>query len=146
MKYLDVEVLICKKHIRILFLLLFVVFILNKLLIRPWVLENGSTEFIRLFVLSVPNLIEAFVGTLLLTGIFLQIRHYFKKHLGSLKDKDIYLIAAVLAGTYSVSQEYNFHNIGGDNVFDIYDVIASIIGLLIAYWIIVKYGFVDTSE
>jgi hypothetical protein len=116
------------------------------LLIRPWVLENGSIEFVRLFVLSVPNLVEAFVGTLLLTGIFLQMRQHFKKYLGSIRDKDIYLIAAALAGTYSISQEFKLHNIGGNNVFDIYDVIASIIGLLIAYGVILKYGFVDTSR
>jgi hypothetical protein len=134
-----------KKYIRYIFVIAILLFILNKLYLRPWVLGNQLPEFLNIFVLSVPNLIEAFVGTLLLTGILLQLRQYFTKQLGSIKDNYVYLAAVALAGIYSISQEYKFHNIGGNNVFDSYDVIASVIGLLIAYGIIVKYGFVDTS-
>jgi hypothetical protein len=135
-----------KKHIRVLFLIAILLFIFNKLYLRPWVLENESTAFFRILVLSVPNLIEAFVGTLLLTGILLQMRLYFTDQLGSIKDNYVYILAFGLAGVYSISQEFKWHNIGGNNVFDSYDVIASILGLMIAYGLIRKYGFADTTE
>ena len=113
---------------------------------RPWVLEKELPEFFRIFVLSVPNLAEAIVGTLLLTGILLQIRQYFNKRLGDLKVTFIHLAAVGIAGVYGISQEYELHNIGGNNVFDIYDVIASIIGLMIAFGLIQKFGFIDKTE
>ena len=134
-----------KKYIRTLFAFAILVFVLNKLYLRPWVLETQLPELFSIFVLSVPNLIEAFVGTLLLTGILLQIRQYFNKDFGSLKETHIYLIAAGMAGVYSISQEYKLHNLGGNNVFDVYDVIASVAGLVIAFGVIRTLGFLDKT-
>lgn len=113
---------------------------------RPWVLENEMPEFFRILVLSVPNLAEAIVGTLVLTGILLQMRQYFNSRLGALKDTYIYLAAVGIAGAYAISQEYKWHNLGGNNVFDIYDVIASIIGLVLTFGLINKFGFLDKTE
>lgn len=135
-----------KKYIRYLFVIAILVFILNKLYLRPWVLEKELPDFFRIFVLSVPNLIEAIVGTLLLTGILLQMKHYFSKRLGDIKDTYIHLAAVGIAGVYGISQEYKLHNIGGNNIFDIYDVIASIIGLMIAFGLIQKFGFINKTE
>ena len=135
-----------KKYIRYLFAIAILVFILNKLYLRPWVLETELPEFFRIFVLSVPNLAEAIIGTLLLTGILFQMRQYFINRLGDLKDTYIHLAAVGLAGVYGISQEYKLHNIGGNNVFDIYDVIASIIGLIIAFGLIQKFGFIERQD
>ena len=135
-----------KKYIRYLFVIAILVFILNKLYLRPRVLEKELPEFFRIFVLSVPNLAEAIIGTLLLTGILLQMRQYFNKRLGDLKDTYIHLAAVGIAGVYGISQEYKLHNIGGNNVFDIYDVIASIIGLMIAFGLIQKFGFIERQN
>ncbi len=135
-----------KKYIRYLFVITILVFILNKLYLRPLVLESQSPEFFKIFVLSVPNLAEAIVGTLLLTGVLWQIRQHFSTQLGDLKDIYIRIAAVGIAGVYSISQEYKLHNIGGNNVFDIYDVVASIIGLMIAFGCIQKFGFIDETE
>jgi hypothetical protein len=135
-----------KKYVRYLFAAAIFVFMLNKLYLRSWVLEMDLPELFKIFVLSVPNLVEAIVGTLLLTGILLQLRQNFNKKLGGLKDTFIYIIAVGVAGVYGISQEYKFHHIGGNNVFDFYDVIASIIGLMIAFGLIIKFGFIDKTK
>jgi hypothetical protein len=132
-----------KKYIRYLFGVAILVFFLNKFILRPWVLENEMSELFQIIVLSVPNLIEAIVGTLLLTGILLQMKHRFNNKLGHIKDEYFYLFAVGLASIYSVSQEFKFHNLGGNNVYDPYDVIASLIGLGMTYAIIQVFGFVE---
>ncbi len=136
------EILI-KKYVRYLFGVAILVFFLNKFLLRPWVLENETSEFFQIIVLSIPNLIEAIVSTLLLTGILLQLKHRFNKIMGHIKDEYFYLVAVGLASIYSVSQEYKFHNFGGNNVYDPYDVIASLIGLGMTYGLIQVFGFVE---
>ena len=132
-----------KKYIRYLFGVAILVFLLNKFVLRPWVLENEMSELFQIIVLSIPNLIEAIVGTLLLTGILLQMKHRFYMKIGHIKDEYFYLFAVGLASVYSVSQEYKYHNFGGNNVYDPYDVIASLIGLVITYGLIQVFGFVE---
>ena len=132
-----------KKYVRYLFGVAILAFFLNKFLLRPWVLENDTSEFFQIIVLSIPNLIEAIIGTLLLTGILLQLKHRFNNKIGHIKDEYFYLFAVGLASIYSVSQEFKFHNLGGNNVYDPYDVIASLIGLGMTYAIIQVFGFVE---
>ncbi len=132
-----------KKYVRFLFGVAILVFFLNKFLIRPWVLEHETFEFFQIIVLSIPNLIEAMIGTLLLTGILLQLKHRFNKKMGLIKDEYFYLLAVGLASIYSVSQEFKFHDFGGNNVYDPYDVIASLIGLGVTYGLILVFGFVE---
>ncbi len=132
-----------KKYVRYLFGVGILVFFLNKFLLRPWVLKNETPEFFQIIVLSIPNLIEAIVGTLLLTGILLQLKHRFNKKMGHIKNEYLYLVAVGLASIYSVSQEFKFHNFGGNNVYDPYDVIASLIGLGMTYGLIKVFGFVE---
>ena len=132
-----------KKYIIYVFVMAILIFFLNKFLLRPWVLENETSEFFQIIVLSIPNLIEAIIGTLLLTGIILQLKYRFNKKMGYMKDEYIYLLAVSLASIYSVSQEFKFHNLGGNNVYDPYDVIASLIGLGMTYALIQVFGFVE---
>ena len=132
-----------KKYVRYLFGVSILIFFLNKFLLRPWVLENDTSEFFKIIVLSIPNLIEAIVGTLLLTGILLELKHRFSKKLGHIKDEYLYLFAVALASIYSLSQEFKFHNMGGNNVYDQNDVIASLIGFVMTYIVIKVFGFVE---
>ena len=132
-----------KKYIIYVFVMAILIFFLNKFLLRPWVLENETSEFFQIIVLSIPNLIEAIIGTLILTGIILQLKYHFNKKMGYIKDEYIYLLAVSLASIYSVSQEFKFHNLGGNNVYDPYDVIASLIGLGMTYALIQVFGFVE---
>lgn len=132
-----------KKYVRYLFGIGFLIFMLNKFYLRPWVLENELSEPFQIVVLSIPNLIEAILGTIILTGILLQLRYYSNK---KIKDSSIYLIAVGISSLYVISQELKFHNLGGNNVYDPYDLIASILGLLMIFMIIKKFGFMDLKQ
>ena len=119
-------------RIQLLFMLLFVFF----KLIRPFVLNGDSAELFKLALLSLPNFFEAVIGTLILTGIGLVLRDKIGDNRGSLQL--VYLTAVLLAAVYVIAQELGFHNLGGNNVTDINDVLFSIIGLLVGYAIILR--------
>ncbi len=135
-----------KRYVRYLFGITILVFILNKFYLRPWVLENELSEFFQIIVFSLPNLVEAIIGTLVLAGILLQMRLYFGNTIGNIKDTYVYLIAVGIAAIYVISQEFKLHNLGGNNVFDIYDVVASIIGLSLTFGLIQIFGFVEEPK
>ena len=132
-----------KKYVRYLFGVSILLFILNKLYLRPWILENELSGFILLLTYSIPNLLEAIIGTLLLTGILLQLRQSFNEKMGTFKDMNIRVLAVVLATIYVITQELKFHNLGGNNVYDPYDLLASITGLIGTFVVIQKFGFVN---
>lgn len=134
-----------KKYIRYLFGVSILVFILNKLFLRSWIIENTVSDFFLVVTYSIPNLIEAIVGTLILTGILLQTRQYFKEKIGFIKDTYIYQIAVITTAIYVISQELKFHNLGGNNVYDPYDLFASIIGLVGTFVIIQRLGFTNKN-
>lgn len=131
-----------KKHIRYLFGIAFLLFLLNKFYLRLWVLENELSGLFQIFVFSLPNFSEAILGTLLLTGILMQLRLYLPKP-NKMKNSLIYLAAVAISSVYVISQELEFHNLGGNNVYDPYDIMASIIGLLMTFLIVNRFGFSD---
>lgn len=135
-----------KKYVRYLFGIAILVFVLNKLYVRPLILENDLPGLFQIITFSIPNLIEAIIGTLILTGITLQIKEYFNKKLGNIKDTYVHLSAVGICTFYVISQELKFHNFGGNNVYDPYDVIASVIGLTMTFGIIQIFGFSDKTE
>jgi hypothetical protein len=118
-------------------LLVGVVFICNKFLIRPFVLANDFPEIVNVIVLSLPNLCEAIIGALLLTNIGLLLRHKYLKTYHGLKEGHVYLIAVAAATIYVSLQELKFHNLGGRNVYDPFDLLFSIIGIAVAYGLLV---------
>ncbi len=63
--------------------------------------------------------------------------------MGYIKDENIDVLAVGLASIYTVTQEFKFHNIGENNVYDPYDVIASLIGLVMTYRLIQVFEFVE---
>jgi len=67
-----------KNYIKYLFGVAILVFVLNKYGLRPWVLANDAHDALAIFVFSIPNLVEAIVGTLIITGILFQTKDYFK--------------------------------------------------------------------
>ena len=119
-------------------LFLVICFILNKFWIRPFVLENDFSEVIRIFVLSFPNFCEGVMGSLVLAYIGLNLRHRMPTIVGRITEKQIYLLAVVLAAIYVILQEFKIHNLGGRNTYDPYDVLFSIIGLIIAYILLLR--------
>ncbi|MCF7802475.1 MAG: hypothetical protein K9N34_10730 [Candidatus Marinimicrobia bacterium] len=132
-----------KKYVRYVFGTAILVFILNKLYLRLWILENDVPDIFLIVTYSIPNLIEAVIGTLILTGILLQTRQYFNQKFGSLKEIHIHVLAVSIASIYVISQELKFHNLGGNNVYDPYDLVASIVGLIGTFVVIQNFGFVN---
>ena len=112
----------------------------------PWILENNLSGLPLIFTYSIPNFIEAIIGTLILTGILLQTRQYFFQKIGFIREVYIHLLAVTLASIYVISQELKFHNLGGNNVYDPYDIIASIMGLIVTFGIIQLCGFTEKAE
>lgn len=121
------------KHQRTLIALEFVVlisFILLKFIIRPYVLKQAPGGIAEVFVLSYPNFCEAVVGAI----VILLLLFTLQRRTWSIRPEpnQAYLLSLGLTGVYTISQEYKIHNLGGENVFDIYDVYFSVAGLIFA--------------
>lgn len=127
-----------QKLIRIQFATL-ILFVINKLWLRPFVLAQNLADplktLLETFVFSFPNLCEAIVGTLLLTFFGLSIKQ--RRGWTNVSEAAIYLAATVIAGVYVILQELKIHNLGGVNVYDPYDLLYSVIGLLVGYGVLV---------
>jgi hypothetical protein len=112
-------------------------FIVNKFLLRPFVLEGGSDGIFKIFVLSYPNFCEAIVGVSLLCFLGLTARRSEVPIAIKASNESIYLSAVLLAAVYVILQEFKIHNLGGRNVYDPYDVLFSVIGLAVGYLMLV---------
>jgi uncharacterized membrane protein len=110
-------------------------FVIVKLL-RTDVLQQSPPEWIKIFFLSFPNFCEAIVGTMTLTMIALWIKYRAFKAPLSIKNSHLYLLVVLLAGIYVITQELRIHNLGGNNVYDPYDILFSIIGLFVSFGIL----------
>ena len=117
-------------RIQMVFILLFAFF----KFIRPTVLDSNASEIFKIILLSLPNFFEGVIGTLVLTaiGLYLNARVLTKQ----IKRQLIYIMATILAAIYVITQELKIHNLGGNNVFDINDIIFSIIGLAVGFTMI----------
>lgn len=58
-------------------------------------------------------------------------------------DGVVYSVAAVLTGTYVLTQEFKLHDLGGRNVFDPWDAVASGIGVVIIWLLFLRWGVLD---
>lgn len=113
-------------------LLMVVVFVLGKMVLRPAVLERDAPAWLDIFVLSFPNFCEAIVGAATVTALLLIINARWVPASRRLSDSAIYVTAIVFTGIYVILQEFKVHNLGGHNVYDPYDVLFSLIGLVVA--------------
>jgi hypothetical protein len=86
--------------------------------------------------LSFPNLCEALIGGLLLTNIGLFTKHKFLKTPSNITENYVYLFAVLVTAMYILLQEFKIHNLGGNNVYDPFDVLFSVIGLIIVSFIL----------
>jgi hypothetical protein len=131
-----------KPYVRILFASCLVVFILNKFAIRPWIVANHDSGVLLSISYSLPNFIEAIMGTVLISGVFCFFRQRPTKLRHRPTDSTIYLMATLIAGTYVLAQEFKLHSVGGNNVYDFNDVLASILGLVVVYLMLTRFGFI----
>ena len=134
-----------KKYVRYLFGISILLFVLNKLYLMPWILENEFSGFLLILTLSIPNLLEAIIATLILTGILLQLKQSYLSKTNAIKEITLRISAVALAAIYVISQELKFHYLGGNNVYDPYDLIASAIGLVGTFTVIQLFGFVNKT-
>ena len=128
-----------------LFLLSAIGFAVNKFVARPWILESEPPGFLRVFVLSFPYFAEAIMGTLLLAGIATELRSRFRGQLGRLGNPALYGVSSCVAAFYVLSQEATLHNLGGNNTYDPYDVLASVLGLALTHGLLLRYQFHEGS-
>ena len=112
-----------------------ILFILMKA-IRPTVLESDALNIFKTFLLSFPNFCEAIVGVITITGIGLYVNNRWVKSAKQIKEQTIYAVATIMAAIYVILQEFKFHNLGGNNVYDPMDVAFSIAGLVVGYGIV----------
>lgn len=106
-----------------------------KFFLRPLVLESEYGGLLQIFVLSFPNFCEAVAGTIFITFAVLLLKNRFFVN-SKLKEKQLYLISVLLAGVYVLLQEFKIHNLGGNNIYDPFDVVFSIFGLLTVLYIL----------
>ncbi|MEM9598294.1 MAG: hypothetical protein AAGD06_28780 [Acidobacteriota bacterium] len=112
-------------------------FVLNKFVLRPWVVERFPEGVAALVVGSLPNAVEAVLGTLILSVFGFRLRSGWPGRFRNPSDGALIAAATTVAGVYVVTQELKFHNLGGRNVYDPYDVAASLLGLAAAAaWIV----------
>ncbi len=106
------------------------VFAFNKLYLRPKVLAADAPYWVDVLVLSFPNFCEAVIGTLFLCIALLSGNDRWLA--GQLPPRALYVLATLFAALYVLTQEYRWHNLGGNNIFDPFDVVFSLLGLMFA--------------
>jgi uncharacterized membrane protein YuzA (DUF378 family) len=102
---------------------------------RKSIINSFDNEYLTIFLYSFPNFAEAIVGTFVVCGIMLYSKAKVK-FLFHFPSNATYLIATLLAAVYVILQEMKIHNLGGENIYDPYDIAFSIIGLFTAYLIL----------
>ncbi len=132
-----------KAYVRILFWAAFLLFVFNRFSLRPLVLESDLPEFLHIAVLSFPNLAEAILGMTVVTGIVFRLRDSLA---AAMKDVMLYLLAALATLIYVVSQELGYHHLGGNNTYDVFDLLASILGVVLMFALFCFFGFQATES
>jgi len=110
-----------------------------KFLLRPFILENDYGGFIEIFAFSYPNFCEAVAGSILVVFVVLNLNEVARRKTGKfLSNKSAYIFSIILAGSYVMLQEFKIHNIGGQNIYDPYDVLFSAIGLIVVFFLFLR--------
>jgi hypothetical protein len=126
--------------VRPLFVVTFVAFVANKAYLRPRVLELESPAGLLVLVNSFPNFAEAVLGTLVLAGMAVALRINVPQRLGEVTDTRLFMVVSTLAAVFVVTQELGLHHLGGRNVTDPYDVVASVVGIVLMNRILCRWG------
>ena len=105
---------------------------------RPQVLASTAPEWLKIFTLSFPNLCEAIIGIMTITMLGLLFNKRQLSTEKQFKERSIYWFAAAFTSIYVITQEFKWHNLGGNNVYDPIDVLFSIIGVVIGLLLLFK--------
>lgn len=123
-----------------------VAFLLNRHIVRPWILENTVIGPVTVVVNSVPNLVEAILGTILIAGFLLEIRRRVAGPRFYSDSTIVYAVATVIAGLFVISSEVNWIRFRGPNVYDPYDLAASVFGLFLIFFLLKRFGLFYERE
>lgn len=118
----------------------FVLFFILKIWFRPWIREQEGFEYLKIIANSFPNFVEAYLGTFTIATFLIIGRLKNLSWIKNLSDFTIYTTSTILAAIFVITQEMKFHNLGGENIYDFNDVIASIIGLIVIFTMLNLYG------
>ena len=121
-------------------------FLLNLHIVRPWVLENAVNGPVTVVVNSLPNLVEAIVGTITIAGFLLDIRQRVAGPRFYSDSTTVYAVATVIAGLFVILSEVNWIRFRGPNVYDPNDLVASVLGLFLIYFLLVRFGIYYECE
>ncbi|MEP1307662.1 MAG: hypothetical protein ABJK11_10060 [Balneola sp.] len=118
----------------------FLLFFVLKIWFRPWVREQEGFEFLKIFANSFPNFVEAYLGTFTIASLMLLGKILDYSWFKNLSNRVIYLASTMLAAIFVITQEMKIHNLGGENIYDFNDVVASVIGLIFIFVMLNLYG------
>jgi hypothetical protein len=106
------------------------------------VVDQGYGGILKVIAFSLPNFFEAIAGSILVFLILFFINDALAQRKSKLAQSrtTLYLLTFVLAGIYVILQEFKIHNLGGENIYDPYDVLFSVIGLFVGLGILFKTG------
>jgi len=121
-------------------------FMVNKLFVRRMVLESDAPVVLDIVVLSAPNTFEAILGMSVVAALLFVARRKFGGGLRSFSDGMIYTMATLFTAIYVLTQEFNLHRLGGVQVYDPWDVAASIIGIVLMLVLFSTRGVVVETE
>ncbi len=117
-------------------------FLVNQHVVRPWVLDNVDGGPATALVNSLPNLIEAIIGTIdvaLILWVIVRNVAWLRRHV---RHTTIYVTATAIAGLFVISTELNWILFRGPNVYDPNDIVASILGLIGILFLLTRFGLV----
>ncbi|XWN37880.1 MAG: hypothetical protein ROO71_02910 [Balneola sp.] len=118
----------------------FGLFFILKLWFRPWIREQEGFEMLKIISNSFPNFVEAYIGVFTVSSLLMLSKSKGFRWTIPLKDRAIYLIATLFSALFVITQEMKIHNLGGENIYDFNDIIASVIGLIFIFMMLNLYG------
>lgn len=135
-----------RRYVRALFAGAFAVFMVNKFALRPAFESRPLPEALGVLTYSVPNFCEAVMGLTVISGLLWWSQQRGLALFRGWRPRGILALATVLTGTYVLTQEVGMHRLGGNNVFDPNDVLASLLGLAMTAGLFLKYGVLEEKS
>ena len=115
-------------------------FLLHRHFVRTWVLQSYDSGIFVIVVNSFPNFLEAIIGSISLSGLGLLFKNRGAEWSPEKETTAFFNWVTIVATIYVITQELNWYSITRENIFDPYDIVASILGLLIINRILNSVG------
>ena len=134
-----------KRYLNVVSLSAILTLVITKSFLRPWAQGYDLPDWCTVLLGSIPNFLEPLVGLPALTGILLLLRQDRLPFLQKLSERSVYFLSVFLGACYVITQELRIHNLGGNNVYDPNDLVASVIGLLFMLFLMLRFGFIKNN-